>query len=147
MGKTQIYVNGKWVMEHAGGYLPFIIPLSELGIKPGEDCLIALKVDNSDDSSYPPGKPQSKLDFLYHGGIYRDVWLVVTDPIHISDPNEAGRVAAGGLLVHTDQLTSQKATVSIQTDIQNDGNTSQIVNIEQVLLDPQGRPAGKTTNG
>ena len=100
MGRTQVYVNGKHVLEHLGGYLPFSIDLTKLGVKPGQACLVAIKVDNSDDNSYPPGKPQNKLDFCYHGGIYRDTWLIATSDIHLSDPNAADKVAGGGVFAH-----------------------------------------------
>ncbi len=76
MGKQEIYVDGKKVKEHLGGYTPITICLSSLGLKAGDGCVIAVKADNSDDKTFPPGKPQSALDFCYHGGIYRDVWLI-----------------------------------------------------------------------
>lgn len=137
MGRTQVYFNGIFVLEHLGGYLPFSLDLSKLGAKPGEDCLLALKVDNSDDKSYPPGKPQNKLDFCYHGGIYRDAWLITTDKLHISDPNEAGRVAAGGVFAHTENVTAASAEVFVQTDVQNDGSSAKI-QVQNVLRDPSG---------
>ena len=76
MGKQQVYVNGRLVKEHLGGYLPITIDLSKEGVKAGDKCLIAVRADNSDDKNYPPGKKQTQLDFAYHGGMYRDVWLI-----------------------------------------------------------------------
>jgi len=136
MGRTKVYFNGKFVFEHLGGYLPFSLDLSKLGAQPGQDCLLALKVDNSDDASYPPGKPQNKLDFCYHGGIYRDAWIITTDKLHLSDPNEAGRVAAGGIFAHA-VLTSSSAEITVQTDVQNDGLQAK-VQIQNLLRDPNG---------
>lgn len=143
MGRTQVYLNGKFQFEHLGGYLPFSLNLT--GIRPDEDCLIALKVDNSDDKSYPPGKPQSKLDFCYHGGIYRDAWLIVTDKLHLSDPNEAGRMAAGGIFAHAENVTSGKAEVTVQTDVQNDGPAAK-AQVQNVLRDPTGKVVKVMTN-
>lgn len=142
MGRTEVYVNGQFVLEHMGGYLPFIIDLSALGLKAGDDCLLALKVDNSDDKRYPPGKPQDKLDFTYHGGIYRDAWLIATGKTHISDPNEAGRVAGGGVFVHTDALNEKEALVSVKTDVQNTEPQTRTVLLKTTLKDPQGRVVG-----
>lgn len=139
MGRTEVFVNGRFVLEHMGGYLPFIIDLSKQGIEAGDDCLIALKVDNSDDKRFPPGKPQSKLDFTYHGGVYRDVWLIATGQTHISDPNEANRVAGGGLFVHMDALTDKEAMVSVKTDVQNDGTTAQTLRVITTLKNPAGK--------
>jgi beta-galactosidase len=144
MGRTKVYCNGQFVLEHLGGYLPFSLDLSKLGVQPGEDCLIALKVDNSDDKSYPPGKPQNKLDFCYHGGIYRDAWLIMTDKLHLSDPNEAGRVAAGGIFAHA-VLTSTSAEVTVQTDVQNDGLQAN-VQVQNLLRDPNGKVIKVVTN-
>ncbi len=73
MGKQTIYVNGQKVKEHEGGYLPITIPLTG---SVGDDLVVAIMADNSDDKTYPPGKKQAQLDFAYHGGIYRDVWLI-----------------------------------------------------------------------
>jgi len=139
MGRAQVYVNGKSVLEHLGGYLPFSVDLTALGVKPGEACLIAVKVDNSDDNSYPPGKPQDKLDFCYHGGLYRDAWLILTDNIHLSDANAAGRVAGGGVFAHVENLTEKSAEVMIKTDVQNDGPSACNVQVLSTLRDPLGR--------
>jgi len=73
MGKQSFYVNGKKVKDHEGGYLPVTLNLTALGCQAGDDCVVAVKADNSDDKNYPPGKKQMALDFAYHGGIYRDV--------------------------------------------------------------------------
>ena len=45
MGKQDIFVNGKKVKSHLGGYLPITINLAELGVKAGDKCLIAVKAD------------------------------------------------------------------------------------------------------
>jgi len=139
MGRSQLYVNGKNVLEHLGGYLPFSIELTSLGIRPGEQCLIALKVDNSDDKSYPPGKAQSELDFCYHGGIYRDAWLIVTDKIYILDANKVDRIAGGGVFAHVENLDSKSADVFVSTDVQNDGKSLGSIRVQSVLRDPQGK--------
>jgi beta-galactosidase len=139
MGKSQVYVNGKFVCEHIGGYLPFSIELSALGIKPGEECVIALRVDNSDDKSYPPGKQQNKLDFTYFGGIYRDCWLISTDRIHISDANAANRTAGGGVFAHVENLSEKSVDVIIKTDIQNDSPVTGKVSLLTTLKDPSGK--------
>ena len=100
MGKQEVYVNGRLIKQHLGGYLPITIDLSKEGVKVGDRCLIAVKADNSDDKSYPPGKKQTQLDFAYHGGMYRDVWLIGKSPVHITDPIERGQVAGGGVFLH-----------------------------------------------
>ena len=103
MGKSEVWVNGEKAAEHFGGYLPVIVNLDKW-LKPGQKNVIAVKADNSNDASYPPGKPQEGLDFSYFGGIYRDVYLISTGPVYITDPNEAGTVAGGGVFFRTEFL-------------------------------------------
>ena len=74
MGKSKVWVNGKLLKEHFGGFLPVIVDVTS-ALKYGEDNIIAVWADNSDDPSYPPGKTQDMLDFAYFGGIYRDCWM------------------------------------------------------------------------
>lgn len=121
MGKQDIFVNGKKVKSHLGGYLPITINLSELGVKAGDKCLIAVKADNSDDKTYPPGKKQAALDFCYHGGMYRDVWLIGKSPVAITDAIEANKVAGGGVFLHYDNISEQSADVFVNVEV---GNTS-----------------------
>ena len=116
MGKQWVYVNGRLVKEHFGGYLPITIDLSAEGVKAGDKCVIAVKADNSDDKSYPPGKKQSQLDFAYHGGMYRDVWLIGLSPLHISDAIERDQVAGGGVFLHYDHISEKQADVFIDVE-------------------------------
>ncbi|MBF0575264.1 glycoside hydrolase family 2 protein [Dysgonomonas sp. GY617] len=138
MGKSTIYLNGQEVEEHLGGYLPFSIELTKYGVKAGDKCLIAVLTDNSDDKNYPPGKKQSTLDFTYHGGIYRDVWLIATSRIHISDPNKENKPAGGGVFVHFDEISKKKASISIDTDVLNQSTNNENIKIETRLCDANG---------
>ncbi len=138
MGKTTVYLNGTKVEEHLGGYLPFSIELTQYGIKAGDKCLLAVLTDNSDDKNFPPGKKQSTLDFTYHGGIYRDVWLIATSKIHISDPNKEDKPAGGGIFVHYDEISKKKASIVIDTDIVNKSTNNENIKIETRLCDANG---------
>ncbi len=80
MGKSEVYVNGKLLKEYYGGYLPIIVDVTNV-LKWGEENVIAVKADNSDDPLYPVGKAQNMLDFTYFGGIYRDCWLVAHNDV------------------------------------------------------------------
>ena len=119
MGKQQFYVNGRLVKEHLGGYLPITIDLSAEDVKPGDTCVVSVRADNSDDKSYPPGKKQAQLDFAYHGGMYRDVWLMGLSPVHITDPIERGQVAGGGVFLHYDNISEKSAEVFIDVESHN----------------------------
>ncbi|MDR1417167.1 MAG: glycoside hydrolase family 2 [Prevotellaceae bacterium] len=143
MGKCKVYVNGKLVKEHLGGYLPFSVDLAGLGVAAGERSVVAVMTDNSNDETYPPGKPQYTLDFTYHGGIYRDAYLVVTSPLHITDPSDVDKVAGGGIFVQYGDVTRRQAAMSVATDVVNEGNKPQRFTVETLLCDKNGAVAAK----
>lgn len=139
MGKQTVYINGKLVKEHIGGYLPFTIDLSGNGVAPGDSCLIAVLTDNSDDRSYPPGKRQYTLDFTYHGGIYRDVWMIAKSPVAITDAIDSETVAGGGVFVHFDEISEKSAQVFVNTEVANSSSRAESVTVETTLIDADER--------
>lgn len=139
MGKTKVFLNGNKILEHEGGYLPFSIELTQYGLKPGDKCVIAVLADNNDDSSYPPGKKQSALDFAYHGGIYRDVWLIGTSKIHITDPNKVDKIAGGGVFVHYGKIDSRSSEVFIDTEITNKTQKDQSITVQTKIINSKGQ--------
>ncbi|MCD8296007.1 MAG: glycoside hydrolase family 2 [Prevotella sp.] len=138
MGKQRVYVNGNLVCEHLGGYTPISIDLSSLGISAGDSCLIAVMTDNSDDKTFPPGKKQSALDFCYHGGIYRDVWLIGKSPISITDAVESHKIAGGGVFLHYDNISESSADVFINVEINNGTETPSSPAVIAVIKDTLG---------
>ena len=146
MGKQKIYVNGRLVKEHLGGYLPVTVSLIVNGVKPGEECVVAVMADNSDDKDFPPGKKQHSLDFAYHGGIYRDVWMIAKSPVAITDAIEADKVAGGGVFVHFDNISDKGADVNVNTDVANSSSRTRKVTVETTLMDPQGRLVRRVSN-
>ena len=94
--------------------------------------------DNSNDKSYPPGKPQYTLDFAYHGGIYRDVWLINKKEVSITNVIEADRRDAG-IFVHFSDISEKQAKVFVDVDLQNVGGKARKVKVEQSLLDASGK--------
>lgn len=120
MGKCKVWLNGEFVAEHYGGYLPFVIDITDKIIH-GEENIVALRVDNSDDPDYPPGKAQAQLDFTYFGGIYRDVWMLVTNPIYVTSPIEEDKVAGAGIFTHVNIDNQMNAQVLTKVDIKNEG--------------------------
>ena len=133
MGKQTFYINGKKVKEHEGGYLPVTIDLTALGHTAGDNLVVAICADNSDDKSYPPGKKQMTLDFAYHGGIYRDVWLVAKNKVAITDAVEENRMAAGGIFVHYANISRKSAEVFVNTEVRNSDSKSRTVTVENIL--------------
>ena len=119
MGKTTVFLNGEQVAEHFGGYLPFAVDLTAQ-LKDGGKHVVAVLADNSDDSSYPPGKPQGHLDFTYLGGIYRDVYLIETNSTRVTLPELSPTVAGGGILVGVKDAHDKEVHFEVWTDIITD---------------------------
>ena len=139
MGKQILYLNGKRIQEHLGGYLPFTLDLTANGVQAGDSCLLAVFTDNSDDKSYPPGKRQYTLDFAYHGGIYRDVWMIAKSPVAITDAIDSQTVGGGGVFVHFDKISEKSAQVYVNTEVQNDDARFESVTVETTLTDADGK--------
>ena len=137
MGKQTIYINGKKVKEHEGGYLPITISLSDCSV--GDDIVIAICADNSDDKTYPPGKKQMTLDFAYHGGIYRDVWLIAKNKVAITDALEENKVAGGGLFIHYANISEKSAEVFVNTEVRNNDSKPHAVIVENSLVNAEGK--------
>ena len=133
MGKQTIYVNGREVMQHEGGYLPVTLNLTALGCAADDNIIVAVKADNSDDKTYPPGKKQMTLDFAYHGGIYRDVWLIAKSKVAITDAVEENKVAGGGIFVHYANISDKRADVYVNTEVRNSDVRPRTVTVENVL--------------
>ena len=123
MGKSKVWINGKQIATQYGGFLPVIADITSY-VEFGKDNVIAVCADNSNDPSYPPGKPQDVLDFSYFGGIYRDCWLIAHNDVYITDPNYANQVAGGGLFVSYNNISDKSADVLLQLQIKNDRNTA-----------------------
>ena len=75
---ADVFVNEKNVGRHIGGYTAFVFDITDL-VEFDKPNVIAVKVDNTHDREKPP----IDGDFTMYGGIYRDVWLIATDAVHI----------------------------------------------------------------
>lgn len=155
MGKCKVWVNGKMLAEHFGGYLPVIADLTEV-IDWNGDNVITVWADNSNDPSYPPGKAQEVLDFTYFGGIYRDCWLIAHNPVHITDPNYENEIAGGGLFVAYDNVSDTSAEVILKLQVRNEEKKAFSGLVDFEITQPDGNrvallseklqvKAGKTT--
>jgi beta-galactosidase len=146
MGKQKIYLNGKLVKEHVGGYLPITVDLTALGTQAGDTCQLAVMADNSDDKSFPPGKPQITLDFAYHGGMYRDAWMICKNKVAITDAIEANKTAGGGVFVHYDNISAKSADVFVNTELKNNAANAKTVTLEKSLTDISGKTVKKISS-
>ncbi|WKB81864.1 glycoside hydrolase family 2 TIM barrel-domain containing protein [Cellulophaga lytica] len=131
MNFSKIWVNGKLVSEHHGGYLPIALDLSNY-IKAGENT-IAIRLDNTDNEITGP-KPLKRLDFNMYGGLYRNAKLLVKENVYISDAVLANKVAGGGIFITYPKVNKELSTIKIKTNIANDSKKEQNVTIVQNII-------------
>lgn len=116
--KATIFLNGKEIAYHRYGYTSFETDLTPF-LKYGESNDLKIKVDHSEISRWYTGS-----------GIYRHVWLQVTNPIHVK---------MWGTYVTTPEITESQATVKIVTTIENSMELPTTVIVQQRLLDGDGK--------
>jgi beta-galactosidase len=129
MGKSKIWVNGQLIRENFGSYFPIHLDISE-HLKLGSENIIAVRADNSNDPSFPPGKNQETLDFTYFGGIYRDAWLITHGEVYVTHPLAVNKVGGGGVFVHCEDVSERSAKLMVKTDIANEGSSR---NLKMIL--------------
>lgn len=145
MGKSKVFVNGKLLTEHFGGYLPVIADVTDV-LDWNGDNVIAVWADNSDDPSYPPGKTQDVLDYTYFGGIYRDCWLIAHNNVFITDPNYENEVAGGGLFVAFGKVSDALAEVQLKIHVRNATKNPFSGRVEYMLLQPDGTEVARLSD-
>jgi beta-galactosidase len=119
--RSDIWVNGEKVGHNEYGYIGFECDLTPW-VKFGKDNVIAVRVDNLKQASR-----------WYTGsGIYRHVWLTVTDPLH---------VAHWGTYVTTPEITNVSARVKVVTTLRNDSDAPRDCTLVTRLADPHGANA------
>lgn len=137
---AEIYVNGKLVGKHNSGYTGFEIDITK-AIKKGQNT-VAVRLNNLWDSRVAPRAGEH----VFSGGIYRDVKLVVTDPVH---------VAWYGTFVTTPSVSKDLATVNVKTEVVNEKSNEVSATVQTIILDVNGKkltdfsstkiiPAGQT---
>jgi len=82
MTVADVYLNGKHLAQHKGGYTSFDIDLTP-ALRFGADNVIAVRVDSRERKDVPPEGAPKFYGFLAFGGMQRDVQLIVRDKLHI----------------------------------------------------------------
>ncbi len=126
---TSVYVNGKRVGTHAGGYSTFRFDLSDY-LDYGKENLIVVSVSNE----YDPTTAPLSADFTFYGGIYRNVNLLVADPIHV-DLSDYGSV---GISAIPADVSAESAKVNVHATLCNDGDADRTVTVTLTLREPLG---------
>ncbi len=137
MNDAIIYLNGAEIARHAGGYVPFYVNLTD-DLEYGKENEILVRLDNRENSSIPPGKPLSELDFLWYSGLYRNVSLYITDRLHITSPPEVHSILGGGIITTARDISREAATITVSVHVTNDDRVPRSFHIKNTLLDAAG---------
>lgn len=119
MGVSEVWLNDTLLYTNYGGYLPFVVNLSEAARFDGKENQLVVRANNQDDGQVPPGKPQELLDFTYFGGMYRDVWLEATDDIFITDAIYEQQENKGGIILEYPYVSKEKADVLVRVELRS----------------------------
>lgn len=126
MSYAAVWLNGKLVGGWPFGYSSWQLSLTN-HVVPGGDNQLAIRLDNPPNSSrWYPG-----------GGIYRNVRLTKTRPVH---------VAQWGTFLTTRGISKTSATIDLEVSLANDSRTDATVGVstEIFALDPAGRVNGNS---
>ncbi len=141
MNVADVWLNGHHMGRHMGGWLPFGYDISSR-VLVGEDNVLAVRLDNRDNPVTGP-KPLAQLDFNPYHGVYRNVHLIIKDPLHITDPILADKPASGGVFVTYPDVSRDAATVRVQVHVRNDGPGPSEFRVRALLLDAERRVAAE----
>ncbi|MCX7848169.1 MAG: DUF4982 domain-containing protein [bacterium] len=121
---TTVYVNESYVGEYHDGYTPFRIDVSAF-LEYGEENVLAVRVDSR----------RHQGCWYEGGGLYRHVWVIVTDRLHI---------APDGLFVYAtvDPARREKAEVTVRVECENLRHENAAGRLEIELYDPSGNVCG-----
>ena len=124
MSRAAVWCNGHLVGGWPYGYASWQLDLTPF-VKLGSKNTLSIRLDNPKESSrWYPG-----------GGIYRNVWLSKTSPVH---------VAQWGTHITTREVTPANAKVAVRADIANSSDSSAKVKVAFQLYkaDSNGHPTG-----
>ncbi len=116
MSNARVWINGHELGNRPYGYSSFSFDLSDLHFGTAANVLAVRLTPEDKSSRWYPG-----------AGIYRNVWLDVTDLVHIP---------TWGTFVTTPEVTAQRATVKVRTEIAASGDRE--VSLESSVVDAAG---------
>lgn len=117
--ESDVWVNGHHLGFHPNGYTPFYYDLTPWLNTAEQENVIAVKVKNLGVNSR-----------WYSGsGIYRHVWLRVTDPLNIP---------VWGVYVTTPEATKNQATVLSEVSIDNHSGINREVVVRNTIFNQKG---------
>jgi beta-galactosidase len=127
----KVWVNGKYLGDHKGGYGSFDFDITSF-IKPGEDNVLALAVNNKQNDEFKI-PPMAAGDFDVYGGIYRNVRIVIKDKLYI--PMQGSASHEGGTFVTTPKVSEKEGIVRVQTWVKNDYQEKKSCTLQTSIAD------------
>ena len=122
---SEVWINGHFLGKRPSGFAAFRYDLTPF-LRPNELNSVAVKADHTDfgDARWYTGS-----------GIYRNVTLIVTHPVHIKQ---------WGIYATTPEVSSQAAQVSIAVAVQNETDAAADIHVEHALYEPEGPLVAQT---
>jgi beta-galactosidase len=120
---AEVWLNRHYLGRHPYGYTSFSFDLTPYLDWEGANELKVF-VDNNH---------QVNSRWYSGSGIYRPVWLMVADPVH---------VAQWGVYVTTPEISKDSAAIKIRTRVENESDQDQNVTLQSRIIDPQGNEVG-----
>ncbi|MFB7893621.1 glycoside hydrolase family 2 TIM barrel-domain containing protein [Microbacterium sp. NPDC056044] len=121
--RSDIWINGVHLGGHANPYTPQSWDLTPY-LTTDSDNVIIVRARNEGDTSR----------WYVGSGIYRHVWLTVTDPLHLPD---------GGVYVTTPTAHPDLSVVQIAVEVRNDRSVGAAAAIRCTVTRPDGTEAGR----
>lgn len=128
---SEVFVNGVLATTHKGGYSAFACEIGPL-LKAGEENEIMVKADNK---SRPDVIPVNHNLFGVYGGIYRPVWLIVTEPYNISVTD----CASPGVYITQKNVSKKQAEVKVKVKLDNGTLQPVPVTLQNTIYDQEGK--------
>lgn len=125
--EVELFVNGKSAGKHVGGYTRFSFNITDY-ISFGTQNQFAIKVNNRFNEDIPP----LSADFTFFGGVYRDVYLIVTSGQHISTTH----YASSGVYLRTPEVSNERATLVVKTMMTNAADRMKTLRVEYTVVGP-----------
>ena len=127
---TDVWLNGKYLGYHEGGFTPFAFEVSEF-LREDKENLLAVRVDNIPWGSTQATVPYKVADWWNYGGIFRDVYLMFANKVHVARAD----------VRYEYDIQSTRTNLSIAVVLNNfdsnDRNVSVIVSIEKAKVNSQ----------
>jgi beta-galactosidase len=120
MSVAKVYINGHYLGENKGGYVPFSFDVTDYLSFTGEN-VIAVRLDSSKRMDVPP--EGDVVDYMLFGGIYRDVYLRIVHPVSIERT-----------FITTPGIRQEAACVVMETEVRNQTKGNCIIEIKASIV-------------